>query len=59
MSADRDANVPSLSEEQMNLLMGEVKKTFHEPMRVSAPKGKESRDESSQNADSTDSQMIG
>jgi HD-like signal output (HDOD) protein len=56
MSADRDANVPSLSEEQMNLLMGEVKKTFHEPMRVSAPKGKESKDESPQKADSTDSQ---
>ena len=56
MSADRDANVPSLNEEQMNLLIGEVKKTFHEPTRVSEPKGKELKDESSQKADSTDLQ---
>ena len=56
MSADKNADVPSLSEEQMNLLMGEVKKTFHEPTRVSEPKAKESKDESSQKADSTDLQ---
>ena len=56
MSADRDANVPSLNEEQMNLLIGEVKKTFHEPTRVSEPKAKELKDESSQKADSTDLQ---
>ena len=56
MSADKNANVPLLSEEQMNLLMGEVKKTFHEPTRVSEPKAKESKDESSQKVDSTDLQ---
>ena len=55
MSADRDANVPSLGEEQMNLLMGEVKKTFHEPMRVSETKAKK-LDEFPQKADSTDVQ---
>lgn len=56
MSADKNANVPSLNEEQMNLLIGEVKKTFHEPTRVSEPKAKELKDESSQKADSTDLQ---
>ena len=33
-----------------------MKKTFHEPTRVSEPKAKESKDESSQKADSTDLQ---